>query len=173
MATKKKKGKGKDRNQTDEWGDGVAWNVNDFLPAWQLPPDETLDPTNAASFSTDLQGQSQLYLPLYVNNDGQGNDQNSDTSDGGGDGFSVIVLALDSEDTEVGFSQETYVLKESWDAIAGDAPTLNNFSLLGSSTQEQLNFYKARTFLVDENSRPFNTPQLVAGGSFRETTVII
>ena len=173
MATKKRKGKGKDRNQTDEWGDGVAWNVNDFLPAWILPPDETLDPGNAASFSTDLQGKSQLYLPLYINNDGIGNDQNSDLNDGGGDGFSVIVLSLDSEDDDLGFSQETYILKESWDAIAGDAPTLNNFSLLGSFTQEQIVLYKASTFLVDGNSRPFDAPQLVAGGSFREATVII
>jgi hypothetical protein len=127
MATNKKKGsgKGKDRNQTDEWGDGVAWDVNDFFPAWVLPLGETLtSPSDPAPFSTDLLGQSQLYLPLYINNDGQGNDQNGDTDDGGNDGFDIIILSLDSEDTEVGFSQETYVLKESWDTIAGDAPRL-------------------------------------------------
>ena len=177
MATNKKKGsgkgKGKDRNQTDEWGDGVAWNVNDFLPAWGLPSDETLDPTKAASFSTDLQGQSQLYLPLYINNDGEGNDQISDSTENEDDGFDLIILSLDREDTEIGFSQETYVLKESWDAIPGDAPRLNNYSLQGSDAAAQQALYRARSFLVDGNSKPFDTPQLVAGGSFREATIII
>jgi Ca2+-binding RTX toxin-like protein len=117
-----------------------------------------------------LQGQSQLYLPIYVNNDGEGNDQNSNAYDGGNDGFDIVILSLDSEDTEIGFGQETYVVKESWDVIADDAPRLNNFVV---SSPEELNLYKTKTFLVDGNSRPFDTPQLVTGGSFRETTIII
>jgi Ca2+-binding RTX toxin-like protein len=159
MATKKKKfGKGKDRNGADEWGDGVAWESSGFYPAWTLPLDEVFQPSFAASFSTDLQGQAQLFLPLYVNHDDRSK------------GFYTIILALDSEDTDVGFSQETYVLKESWDVIANDAPMLDRYS---PANPNDLNLYKARTFLVDGNSRPFDTPKLLAGGTFREATIII
>ncbi|WP_205370175.1 hypothetical protein [Thermoleptolyngbya sp. PKUAC-SCTB121] len=102
----KKKGKGKGVNYSSPYGDGVDWDVDDYLPVWELPEGETFSPIEPLSFNADLQGRSQLFLPLYVNNDGIGNDT---------DGFNTITLSLDPADT-VGFTQETYILKESWNA---------------------------------------------------------
>jgi Ca2+-binding RTX toxin-like protein len=165
MATKKRNsGKGKDRNGADEWGDGRAWDFNQFLPAWTLPEGERLDTSQTALFSTDLNGQAQQFLPVYVNNNEQANS------------FYSIVLALDAEDTEVGFSQETYVLKESWDPIAGDAPVFFLTAPIDDPeylSPAELADYKVKTFLVNGNSKPFNTPKLLAGGTFREATIII
>ncbi|RMF66272.1 MAG: hypothetical protein D6742_10345, partial [Cyanobacteria bacterium J069] len=157
----KKKGKGKGINYSSPYGDGVDWDIDDYLPVWELPEGDTLDPTAPLSFNADLQGRSQLFLPLHVNNDGIGNDT---------DGFNTITLSLDPTDT-VGFTQETYVLKESWDAIAGDVSTeLYRFSY---PRPEQLADYLSKTFLVDGASRPFNTPRLIPGGRFKEIIIII
>lgn len=106
----KKKGKGKGVNYFSPYGDGVDWDIDDYLPVLELPESEEFDPQEPLSFDADLAGRPQLFLPLYVNNDGIGNDT---------DGFKTIVLSLDPAE-EVGFTQETYVLKESWDAIAGN-----------------------------------------------------
>lgn len=157
----KKKGKGKGINYSSPYGDGVDWDIDDYLPVWELPEGETLDPTAPLSFNADLQGRSQLFLPLHINNDGIGNDT---------DGFNTITLSLDPTDT-VGFTQETYVLKESWDAIAGDVSTeLYRFFY---PRPEQLADYLSKTFLVDGASRPFNTPRLIPGGRFKEIIIII
>ncbi|BAU40335.1 Calx-beta domain-containing protein [Leptolyngbya sp. O-77] len=157
----KKKGKGKGVNYSSPYGDGVDWDIDDYLPVWELPEGETFSPINPLSFNTDLQGRSQLFLPLYVNNDGIGNDT---------DGFNTITLSLDPTDT-VGFTQETYILKESWDAIAGDVSTeLYRFFY---PRPEQLADYLSKTFLVDGASRPFNTPRLIPGGRFKEIIIII
>ncbi|QKD83156.1 hypothetical protein HPC62_13985 [Thermoleptolyngbya sichuanensis A183] len=157
----KKKGKGKGVNYSSPYGDGVDWDVDDYLPVWELPEGETFSPIEPLSFNADLQGRSQLFLPLYVNNDGIGNDT---------DGFNTITLSLDPADT-VGFTQETYILKESWDAIAGDVFTdPYRFSY---PQPEQLADYLSKTFLVDGASRPFNTPRLIPGGRFKEIIIII
>ncbi len=157
----KKKGKGKGVNYSSPYGDGVDWDINDYLPVWELPEGETFSPIDPLSFNADLQGRSQLFLPLYVNNDGIGNDT---------DGFNTITLSLDPTDT-VGFTQETYILKESWDAIAGDVFTdPYRFSY---PQPEQLADYLSKTFLVDGASRPFNTPRLIPGGRFKEIIIII
>ncbi|MBF2085442.1 Calx-beta domain-containing protein [Thermoleptolyngbya sp. C42_A2020_037] len=157
----KKKGKGKGVNYSSPYGDGVDWDIDDYLPIWELPEGETFSPIDPLSFNTDLQGRSQLFLPLYVNNDGIGNDT---------DGFNTITLSLDPTDT-VGFTQETYILKESWDAIAGDVFTdPYRFSY---PQPEQLADYLSKTFLVDGASRPFNTPRLIPGGRFKEIIIII
>jgi Ca2+-binding RTX toxin-like protein len=161
---KKKPGRGKDQNASDYWGDGSAWVFNNFLPAWKLPEGVLLDTRIAAPFDTDLQEESQLFLPLYINNDNQS------------DGFNSITLSLDSEDTDIGFSQETYVLKESWDPIAGDAPGFSETRPLDEANPADLALltnYRSKTFLVDDISRPLDTPKLVAGGTFPEATVII
>ncbi|MFQ3626785.1 MAG: Calx-beta domain-containing protein [Cyanobacteriota bacterium] len=157
----KKKGKGKGINYSSPYGDGVDWDIDDYLPIWELPEGDTFDPTAPLSFNADLQGRSQLFLPLHVNNDGIGSDT---------DGFNTITLSLDPTDT-VGFTQETYVLKESWDAIAGDVSTeLYRFSY---PRPEQLADYLSKTFLVDGASRPFNTPRLIPGGRFKEIIIVI
>jgi Ca2+-binding RTX toxin-like protein len=154
----KKKRPGRGANQSSRWG-GVDWDVNDYLPLWELPPGEAFDPQIPFNFSTDLKGRSQLFLPLSVNNDGLGvND----------DGLDIIVLSLDEDETSVGFTKETYVLKESWDAIAGFSTNREVYP----SGQNFLD-YLANSFLVDENSRPFDTPRLIPGGGFKEIIIII
>ncbi|WP_448602064.1 Calx-beta domain-containing protein [Thermoleptolyngbya sp.] len=156
MPQKKRPGRG--ANQSSRWG-GVDWDVNDYLPVWELPAGEAFDPQIPFNFSTDLQGRSQLFLPLYVNNDGLGvND----------DGLDVIVLSLDEDETSVGFTKETYVLKESWDAIAGFSTNRE----LYPSGQAFLD-YQTNSFLVNETSRPFDTPRLIPGGRFKEIIIII
>lgn len=174
---KKKKGKGEGKETSDEWGDGSNWDSSDFIPAWL--EDEVFSPGAAVSFDTELPtGTAQLYLPLYLNRN----------DDSGSNGTDIIALTLDS-DTNVGFSQETYILKESWDNTA-DSPSRRNFAdqlLLKKNSSGKLELFASPTqtdplsladdlskmYRVDGTSQPTNTPKLVAGGSLKHAVVII
>lgn len=166
---KKKKGKGEGKETSDEWGDGVNWDSKDFIPAWN-----TSDPFTAGQpvpFSTSLrQGQTQLDLPLYLNNDGIQ------------DGPDIIILTLENN-TSVGFSQETYVLKEAWDQQPGSPDRYGyNLQLALKQTQSGVQFSingmdanseLAKTYRVDGNSQPKYAPKLIAGGSRKQAIVLI
>lgn len=168
---KNKKGKGEGRDTSDKWGNGINWDTNDYMPAWSL--DEKFTPNETVPFSTDIPaGQSGLYLPLFINND---NEQDLTGTD-------IMLLSLDSDVTSVGFSQETYVLKESWDNTP-NSPGRSFDSLVLKKDQTgkyqllrddgtPLDLLK-NMYLVDGNSRPNNTPKLVSGGRFQQAVVII
>ncbi|MBD1849136.1 hypothetical protein H6F87_03800 [Cyanobacteria bacterium FACHB-502] len=163
-------GKGKikgNRNPSSMWGTGgtdvtfTIWNPsNDFFPAWK-PLSEI---EREESFNAEIPaGQFQQYLPLYVNNDGV-----LDSTDS-------FVLELDLSDTSIGFSQETYILQEGWDQVAGDVAAFGVDSVFnprfGRSFPEESDLGKM--FLVDGTSQPFDAPKLIAGGRFTEVTIII
>ncbi len=166
----KKKGKGEGKETGDKWGDGINWKTTDFVPAWNL--DETFQPGDGVPFSTELPaGQSQLYLPLFINND---NEQ---------DGTDILILTLDSDETSVGFSQETYLLKESWDTQAGGAGFVD-FSVDLLMSKDGAGNYQlsvngepsdalSKMYLVNGASRPNDTPKLVAGSGLKQAIVLI
>lgn len=156
----KKQGKGKERNRAAWWGAyQYDWEPSNFIPAWQ-PPDYKLEPQVPTPFDADYP----RYLPLYVNNDGTAYD-----------GVNVILLTLDSIDSPVGFSQELYILKESWDAVSGDdgVPLSARYGNNFSATPAQYAQFVQKMALVDGNTRPNEAPRLIAGGLFAETAVII
>ncbi|GAB4375673.1 MAG: hypothetical protein Kow00121_21700 [Elainellaceae cyanobacterium] len=164
------KGKGKGNKGNDLWGDGVSWLSSNFMPAWN--PNDLFTTGRSVPFSSDLRGQSQKYLPLYVNNDGS---TRSTTA---------FVLALDDLNSSVGFSQETYVLKEEWDTSAGSLSDygfqqqllIKNGQLFTSEGDGSLSLLanlNQIAFLVDGSSRPNAAPKLVNGGPFKETVIFI
>jgi Ca2+-binding RTX toxin-like protein len=164
-----KKGKSRgNRSYSSHWGSDsanitTAWNTEgDFVPAWltldQIRPDDL--PIN-----TNLPGnESQRYLPFYINNDATR------------DGADAIVLAIDEGVGSVGFSQETYILKEAWDQPSGDVSEFGFSNTVGPPIyQRQLPDPSelSRMFLVNETSQPLNAPKLIKGGRFTEAIVII
>lgn len=166
-----KKGKGEGRETSDKWGDGVNWYTTDFVPAWDL--DETFTPGSSVPFETDLPvGAAERYLPLFINNDGVQ------------DGPDIILLTLDSDVTSVGFSQETYVLKESWDGQFGDIGSagFNDPFLMKKDAAGNYQLFKgaeltpvdlSTMYLVDGSTRPNDTPKLVAGSGIKQALVLI
>jgi hypothetical protein len=61
-----KKGGGRGTNSSSKWGDGVSWEINDYLPDWELPIGETLSQSLDIPFNADLAGRPQLFMPIYI-----------------------------------------------------------------------------------------------------------
>jgi Ca2+-binding RTX toxin-like protein len=157
---KKGKGRGKERNRADWWGAyNYAWLPSNYIPAWQ-PSGYAINHAESTPFEV-----SPGYLPLYVNNDGAK------------DGINAILLTLDDSDPSVGFSQEVYTLKESWDRTAGDdgvpGNVLNGNSSGASLPASAYATYATRMARVDSTTHPLEAPRLIAGGRYREAVVII
>lgn len=148
--------RGRGRNAAGFWGQGIKWRLSDFVPKnWIAdPPNGNVNQPNEAEFDDPDPGASSKFLSLFVNNDEQP------------DGTNVIVLAVDLP-TTLGFSQETYVLKEAWDTTSPAAFVFDESSPYGVDP------VASGMYLVDEISRPNNTPKLIEGGSFTEAIVII
>ncbi|NJO80521.1 MAG: hypothetical protein HC827_19800, partial [Cyanobacteria bacterium RM1_2_2] len=148
--------RGRGRNIAGFWGQGIKWNRSDFIPQnWIAdPPDGNSGQPNEAEFDDPDPGASSKFLSLFVNNDEQA------------DGMDVIVLAVDLP-TTLGFSQETYVLQEAWDTTSPGTLVFNDSSPYGVDP------VASGMYLVDENSRPNETPKLMEGGPFTEAIVII
>jgi Ca2+-binding RTX toxin-like protein len=148
--------RGRGRNVAGFWGQGLQWDRSDFIPKdWVTDPDFIFFPgqPGPAEFDIDLApGATGRFLPLFVNHDAEA------------DGTNVIALIIDIPAT-VGFTQETYVVKEIWDTTPSN--TLDD---------DENNPYQIDTsgmFLVDEVSRPSETPHLIEGGPFIEAIVLI
>jgi Ca2+-binding RTX toxin-like protein len=152
--------RGRGRNAAGFWGQGLQWNRSDFIPkGWISDSTVSIPPglSGPAEFDIDLDpGASGRFLPLFVNNDARA------------DGTNVIALVIDDISATVGFTQETYVVKEAWDTT----PSLG----LEVEPEDSNNQYQVDTsgmFLVDQTSRPADTPHLIEGGRFIEAVVLI
>jgi Ca2+-binding RTX toxin-like protein len=164
-----KKGKSRgNRSYSSYWGTdqadfAIQWNTEgDFFPAW-LPLEQIV--SSELPFDSELVvGETQRYLPLYVNNDGVR------------DGLDVLTLEIE-EDSLAGFDQEIYILQESWDQIPGDVEPFG-FSTLDSrptkfprTTPTKADFGKM--FLINELTQPLSAPKLVSNGKFKEAVIVI
>jgi Ca2+-binding RTX toxin-like protein len=129
----KKKGKGEGWSKPGFWGDADTWDQSAVDPIdWTSDPYNP-DSTSFQEFDTLSPGQTSKYLRLQVNNDGKPNST------------AVIALSLDSSEP-AGFSQETYVLKES----------------------------SAGSYIADgTGTTASGTPKLVAGGTIKDTVIVI
>lgn len=147
--------RGRGRNRAGFWGQGIKWDLTDFLPRnWlENPPDGNFGQPSFADFDLDvLPGTQTKYLPLYISNDLEA------------DGTDIIVLELELP-VDMGFTQETYVLKESWDTLLPSDPVSNPDAPYGVTPFGM--------YLVNARSRPNATPKLVQGGKYTEALVII
>ena len=144
------------------WGDGSSWNANSFAPAWiygQTEPLQNLQDLMSGAggseqpfgFDTSLDGQSYKYLPFYVNGDYDGSFYN--------DNNDIFRLVIDSINSPIAFSQETYIIQRDWLVNGtGLVPDLGDGS---------------EWFIVDESTYPDATPKLEYGGQFFSATVVI
>ena len=162
---KKKPGSGLQPNSGSWIGQGVKWDPSSFIPEWSL--ENLYNASRTADVKTSLTVDSELpvgitrkYLPLYIRNNGQ-----PDTLSRG------MFLSLDGTDAEIGFSKETYVLKESWDKTSEALPDHNGGDIY---TEAELNQLKSQMRLVDGTGVfKSETPELVSKSQVLETIILI
>ncbi|MEB3357346.1 MAG: calcium-binding protein [Synechococcales bacterium] len=174
---------GRKRSESSPWGEPTEGDIPppnippEYLPDWYIDPlsrwstgwvNDTLtgDETNNPSFTGDqsrtarISGRSptpstsstKVFLPLYVVNNGQQT------------GTHFFIMEVFDPASNLGFSQETYVLKESWDTTT---------ALLPISTPTERQAFLNSAYLVNGTSQPDHTPALVEGSTIKEVLVII
>jgi RTX calcium-binding nonapeptide repeat (4 copies) len=162
---RKKPGSGLQPNQGTWIGQGVKWDPSSFIPEWSLEnlydASRNVDIKAALTVDSELPvGITRKYLPLYIRNNGS-----IDTLPRG------MFLTLDGTDAEIGFSKETYILKESWDRNAEAFPSHSAGDIY---SEAELNQLKSQMQLVDgRGAFKSETPELVDKSQVSETVILI
>jgi Ca2+-binding RTX toxin-like protein len=183
-----KRGIGGDKNYASKRGDGVDWNPSVLLPllksgaasAWS---DQTLRASSSMSFDVDLKGQSEVYLPFYIWNDGlpdRGGTQLPNSAFFDRHAVKWLILSFEADGSGIGFSQDTYVLKEAWDSAPADPIELNkertelsNWPRFEALPKAYLDAYEHYATPITSSNHPHSIPKLVSGSNITEAVVLI